>query len=137
MAWCTAIERHVGKCLLRPDRAGTARGKSAVIRDFMANEAAEPVGATRARLTFASAGIERRDWQGLIGPRGMPKPIIDKVAAKVQGILRAPTGQDRLFAMGLEMIASTPEALGRRDRVRGRALREGRQSGKHQGGKAE
>ena len=55
------------------------------------------------------AGLEVRDWQGILGPRGMPKPIVDKLNAELARILRAPDNQDRLAAMGLEIIASSPE----------------------------
>ncbi|HEX2828012.1 MAG TPA: tripartite tricarboxylate transporter substrate binding protein [Burkholderiales bacterium] len=54
-------------------------------------------------------GLEVRDWQGLLGPRGMPKPVIDKLNAELARVLRAPDNQERLAAMGLEVIASSPE----------------------------
>lgn len=55
------------------------------------------------------AGLEVRDWQGILGPRGMPKPVIDKLNAELARILRAPDNQERLAAMGLEIIASSPD----------------------------
>jgi tripartite-type tricarboxylate transporter receptor subunit TctC len=54
-------------------------------------------------------GLEVRDWQGILGPRGMPKPVIDKLNAELARVLRAPDNQERLAAMGLEVIASSPE----------------------------
>ena len=62
--------------------------------------------------TMAEAGvpnIEVRDWQGILGPRGMPKTIVDKLAAEIGRILKQPDSQERLAAMGLDVIASTPE----------------------------
>jgi tripartite-type tricarboxylate transporter receptor subunit TctC len=62
--------------------------------------------------TMGEAGVpnlEVRDWQGILGPRGTPKPTIDKLNAEIARILRHPDNQERLAAMGLEVIASTPE----------------------------
>lgn len=62
--------------------------------------------------TMGEAGVpnlEVRDWQGILGPRGTPKPVIDKLNAEIARILRHADNQERLAAMGLEVIASTPE----------------------------
>jgi tripartite-type tricarboxylate transporter receptor subunit TctC len=62
--------------------------------------------------TMGEAGVpnlEVRDWQGILGPRGMPKAIVDKLNAELARVLRAPDNQERLAAMGLEIIASTPD----------------------------
>jgi tripartite-type tricarboxylate transporter receptor subunit TctC len=62
--------------------------------------------------TMGDAGVpnlEVRDWQGILGPRGTPKPIIDKLNAEIARILGHADNQERLAAMGLEVIASTPE----------------------------
>ncbi len=64
--------------------------------------------------TMGEAGVPNivvRDWQGILGPRGIPKPIVDKLSAEVGRILRHPDNQERLVAMGVEVIASTPEAF--------------------------
>jgi tripartite-type tricarboxylate transporter receptor subunit TctC len=55
------------------------------------------------------AGLEVRDWQGILGPRGMPQAVVDKLNTELARILRAPDNQERLAAMGLEVIASSPE----------------------------
>lgn len=62
--------------------------------------------------TMIEAGVpnlEVRDWQGILGPRGTPKPIVDKLYAGIARILQSPENQERLAAGGLEVIASTPE----------------------------
>ena len=62
--------------------------------------------------TMNEAGVPDlivRDWQGILGPRGMPRPVIDKLNAELARILRAPDNQERLAAMGLEIIASSPD----------------------------
>ena len=61
--------------------------------------------------TMAEAGVANvvvRDWQGILGPRGMPKPILDRLHAELVRILRHADNQERFTAMGLEVIASTP-----------------------------
>ena len=62
--------------------------------------------------TMAEAGVPGivvRDWQGLLAPRGTPKPIVDKLASEVRRILHDPANQERLAVLGLDVIASSPE----------------------------
>lgn len=62
--------------------------------------------------TMGEAGVPDivvRDWQGILGPRGVPKPIADKLSAEIGRILKHPDNQERLVAMGVEVIASTPD----------------------------
>ena len=62
--------------------------------------------------TMGEAGVpnlEVRDWQGILGPRGTPKPIVDKLYAEIARILKSPENQERLAAGGLEVIAGTPD----------------------------
>ena len=62
--------------------------------------------------TMIEAGVPNldvRDWQGILGPRGMPKPIVDRINAELVRALKAPDSQERLAAMGLDVIASTPQ----------------------------
>jgi len=54
-------------------------------------------------------GLEVRDWQGILGPRATPKPIVDKLHSEIARILSSPDVQERLAAGGLEVIASTPD----------------------------
>jgi tripartite-type tricarboxylate transporter receptor subunit TctC len=61
--------------------------------------------------TMAEAGVpnvEVRDWQGLVGPRGLSPALVNKLNAEVARILRHPENQERFAVMGLEPIASTP-----------------------------
>ncbi len=65
--------------------------------------------------TMAQAGVPNivvRDWQGIVAPARTPMPIVDKLAADIGRILRDPANQDRFAAMGLEVIASTPNEFG-------------------------
>jgi tripartite-type tricarboxylate transporter receptor subunit TctC len=62
--------------------------------------------------TMAEAGVANlvvRDWQGLLAPRATPAPIVDKLSKELTRILRHPDNQERFAAMGLVVIASTPE----------------------------
>ena len=62
--------------------------------------------------TMAEAGVPNiivRDWQGLVAPRGTPKPIVDKLYGETRRILRDPANQERFATLGLDIIASTPE----------------------------
>ena len=54
-------------------------------------------------------GLEVRDWQGILGPRATPKPIVDKLYGEIARILKAPDIQERLAAGGLEVISSKPD----------------------------
>ena len=62
--------------------------------------------------TMAEAGVPNivvLDWQGVLGPRGMPRPIVDKLAGEIRRILKDPANQERFAALGLDIIASTPD----------------------------
>jgi tripartite-type tricarboxylate transporter receptor subunit TctC len=58
----------------------------------------------------AGAGeIAVLDWQGVLAPRGTPKPIVGKLSSEIRSILREPATVSRLDGMGLDVIASSPE----------------------------
>lgn len=62
--------------------------------------------------TMIEAGIGNlyvRDWQGMLAPRGTPKAIVDKLSSTVRAILKDPDTVTRFTAMGLDVIASTPD----------------------------
>ena len=62
--------------------------------------------------TMAEAGGPKGvviDWQGILAPHGTPKPIIDKLAAEITRIMKHPENQERFAAMGLDVIAGTPD----------------------------
>lgn len=62
--------------------------------------------------TMAEAGVANlvvRDWQGILAPAGTPAPIVDKLNKELIRILRHPDNQERFAAMGLVVIASTPD----------------------------
>jgi len=56
--------------------------------------------------TMAEAGgptnFDLRTWVALYAPRGVPKPILDKINADVQTVLSTPEVRDQLITLGLE-----------------------------------
>jgi tripartite-type tricarboxylate transporter receptor subunit TctC len=62
--------------------------------------------------TMIEAGLpnfEVRDWQGLFVPRGTPKAIVDRLNQALTAVLRQPDTVERFAALGMEIIASSPE----------------------------
>lgn len=47
-------------------------------------------------------------WHGLLAPAGTPQAIVDKVAADTAKVLAMPEVRERLAAVGLEPVGSTP-----------------------------
>ncbi|MBL8384987.1 MAG: tripartite tricarboxylate transporter substrate binding protein [Burkholderiales bacterium] len=47
-------------------------------------------------------------WSGLFAPKGTPRPVVDKLAAEVQRILRLADVRERLAGLGAEPVGSTP-----------------------------
>jgi tripartite-type tricarboxylate transporter receptor subunit TctC len=55
--------------------------------------------------TFAEEGmpeITLTNWQGVGGPVGIPKPIIDKISAEIRKIVAMPDTKEKLNAQGFE-----------------------------------
>jgi tripartite-type tricarboxylate transporter receptor subunit TctC len=75
---------------------------------------------TRARSlphlpTLAEAGAAGYDvaaWNGVLAPKGTPRPIVDKLNAEIVRALNAPDVKDKLMAMGSDPIGGTPEQFG-------------------------
>ena len=57
-------------------------------------------------------GYEGILWIGMVAPAGVPKPVIDKLAAAVQRTVRAPALAERLRRDGVEPVGGTPQAFG-------------------------
>jgi tripartite-type tricarboxylate transporter receptor subunit TctC len=54
-------------------------------------------------------GFEATSWFALMGPAGLPKPIIDKVRAEALKVLADPEMKQKFAALGLDTVGSTPE----------------------------
>ena len=56
-------------------------------------------------------GFESISIYALMAPKGTPQPIVDKLAIEVGRILKEPAVQKKLAAIGMDVIASTPDQL--------------------------
>jgi tripartite-type tricarboxylate transporter receptor subunit TctC len=59
-------------------------------------------------------GFDMGAWWGLVGPKGLPRPVVDRVAAEIGPILSAPQFAERFAAQGITPGRLGPEAFGRR-----------------------
>lgn len=62
--------------------------------------------------TVAEAGVpgyEAGTWSGVIAPAGVPRPIVDKLNAAINGALRSPMFNQRFALIGDEPAGGTPE----------------------------
>jgi tripartite-type tricarboxylate transporter receptor subunit TctC len=67
--------------------------------------------------TVAESGVPDFDvsaWQGLIGPAGLPAPIVTRLNAEVARILKDPANVQKLHVFGDEPAPSTPDAFKQR-----------------------
>jgi tripartite-type tricarboxylate transporter receptor subunit TctC len=56
-------------------------------------------------------GFDVSSWQGLIGPRGLPQAVIERVNREIGKTLRSREVEERMQADGVSPGASTPEEL--------------------------
>ena len=62
--------------------------------------------------TFTEAGLpgfDLRPWQGMLAPAATPRPIVDQLSREVARIVSATEFRDKLIALGMEPLVSTPE----------------------------
>jgi tripartite-type tricarboxylate transporter receptor subunit TctC len=57
------------------------------------------------------AGYQVANWYAMMGPRGLPRPIVDRVNAAMNEAMRDPEVAANLAKHGLEPAPSTPEEL--------------------------
>jgi tripartite-type tricarboxylate transporter receptor subunit TctC len=57
-------------------------------------------------------GIYASSWYGLMAPAGTPRPVIDKLNAEANAVLRSPDMQKRMAEFGAEVGGGTPEDFG-------------------------
>ena len=51
-------------------------------------------------------------WHGLIGPKGLPRPIVDRVNGELNKALKAKDMEEKLAADGVSAAGGTPEQFG-------------------------
>ena len=64
--------------------------------------------------TIAEAGLpgfEAVSWFAMFAPPGTPKPVVDKIQAEINRILKSPDSAKKLTDIGLEPVGGTPEEL--------------------------
>jgi tripartite-type tricarboxylate transporter receptor subunit TctC len=62
--------------------------------------------------TFAEEGLPAMtltNWQGVGGPAGIPKPIVDRISAEIRKLVVRPDTKEKLNALGSEPFYNTPE----------------------------
>ena len=58
------------------------------------------------------AGFELVAWQGIVAPAGVPRPIVDQLAAQIAKLVADPATRDKLTAIALEPLSgSTPDSF--------------------------
>ncbi len=62
--------------------------------------------------TIAESGVPGYEislWFGMLGPAGMPKPVVANIQREVSGILKMPDVKERLSNLAADPVGSTPE----------------------------
>lgn len=60
-------------------------------------------------LKESGIDVDADAWMGLIGPGGMPKAMVDQINKDVVAIIRSPEVKDKLAAIFMEPVGSSPE----------------------------
>jgi tripartite-type tricarboxylate transporter receptor subunit TctC len=96
---------------LQPALPQIAEGKVRVLGVTTAKRvAAAPEIPTLAEAGLA--GFELVAWQGVVAPAGLPRPIVDRLAAQIGKLVANPATRDKFKVMALESLAaSTPDSF--------------------------
>jgi tripartite-type tricarboxylate transporter receptor subunit TctC len=65
--------------------------------------------------TIAEAGVpgyEVSTWNGIVGPAGMPRPIVVRLNAEINKAIVSPLMRERFAAVGADPAPVTPEQFG-------------------------
>jgi tripartite-type tricarboxylate transporter receptor subunit TctC len=54
-------------------------------------------------------GFDVVEWQGIVGPAGMPKNVVDRLHREIAAALKEPAIISRLAQLGAEPVGSTPQ----------------------------
>ena len=58
-------------------------------------------------------GYESSAWFGFVAPRGMPRPLVDKLHGEVAAAMADPAVRSRFTEFGAEPVTNSPEEFGR------------------------
>jgi tripartite-type tricarboxylate transporter receptor subunit TctC len=67
--------------------------------------------------TFTEIGVPGMDyeqWFGIMGPAGMPKPVVDRLGAAMAQVLQMPDIRERLVGMAMDVAPPGPEEMKRK-----------------------
>jgi tripartite-type tricarboxylate transporter receptor subunit TctC len=74
----------------------------------------ERVAAAPELPTVKESGVpdyEVTNWHALIGPKGLPRPIVERLNADMNKLLKAKDAEERLKTEGVSPVGGTPEQL--------------------------
>ena len=54
-------------------------------------------------------GFDMVSWQALVAPAATPRPVIDRLHADVVRVLKTAEMKEKMFGLGTEVVANTPE----------------------------
>ena len=57
----------------------------------------------------ALPGVALENWNGFLAPAGTPRLVIERLNTEILKALHDPQVRERLTALGIEVITSTPE----------------------------
>jgi len=106
------IAGHI-QLLFATSQVGLPQAKAGRLR-ALAVTTPERVKAEPAIPTVAESGVpgyEVTNWHGLVGPKGLPRPVVDRLNAEMNRILGQNEMEQRLQANGLAPAGGTPEQL--------------------------
>lgn len=87
-------------------RAGSARALAVTTRERVASFPDIP--------TVAGSGVpgyETWTWNGIFGPAGLPRPMVEELSRALQAVVALPDVQAKLMELSATPVGSTPEAL--------------------------
>lgn len=88
-------------------RSGSVRALAVTTRERVASFPDIP--------TVAESGVpgyETWTWNGIFGPTGMPRPMVDELSRALQSVVALPEVQAKLKDLSATPVGSIPEALG-------------------------
>ena len=54
---------------------------------------------------------ETTNWHGMIGPKGLPKPVVDRMNAEVNKLLKSRDMEEKLQSNGVSAEGGAPDVL--------------------------
>lgn len=91
---------------------GTPQVKSGKLRALgVSSVAASPVLPDVPPIAQTLKGFELLAWYAMYAPAGTPAPVIERLNREIRTAVGSPAMQERLLALGLQPVTSTPQEL--------------------------